>query len=74
MAPSIMFKYIDATIRIVFEIPKISTHVGNTIEVTTNSNKKDDADNNNNATLLSPFLAFNMDPKKSRTNTIILHL
>ena len=72
-----MFKDIDATIRVVFRIPKISSHVGDTIEdttiTTTNSKKKDNADNNNN-TLLSLLLAFNMDPKKSRANTIILHL
>ena len=77
MALSIMFKNIDTIIRVIFKIPKVSIHVGNTIEVattTTNSNKKDDADNNSNNTLLSLLLPFNMDRKKSRTNTIILHL
>ena len=77
MALSITFKDINATIRAVFRIPKGSSHVGNTNEVTitaTKSDKKADTDNDNNALLSLPFLVLNMDPKKSRPSTIISHL
>ena len=77
MALSITFKDINATIRVVFRIPKESSHVGKAKEVTTTaakSDKKADTDNDNNALLSLPFLVLNMDPKKSRPSTIISHL
>ena len=77
MALSITFKDINATIRVVFRIPKESSHVGKAKEVTTTAAKSDkraDADNDNNALLSLLFLVLNMDPKKSRTRTIISHL
>ena len=78
MTLSITFKDINAIIRVVFRIPKESRIVGNANEATTTatkSDKKADADNNDNNALLSLlFLVLNMDSKKSRPSTIILHL
>jgi hypothetical protein len=68
-----IFKNIDVPICIVFKIPKISNHVWNAIEVTINtsdssSNKTANADN---SIISLCLLILNIDPKKSRPNTII---